>query len=104
MNHYLSLFCVTNEYGINQYFMGILVESKILLMIQRIKWFSACTIIIAMIFHVMGWTPWNSLLQMLGAAGWVYWGIKSGEKAIILNFLPQFFIIIPGLIILYFTK
>ena len=53
-----------------------------------------------MVFHVMGWTPWNSLLQMLGAAGWVYWGIKSGEKAIILNFLPQFFIIIPGLIIL----
>ena len=57
-------------------------------MIQRIKWFSACTILIAMVFHVMGWTPWNSLLQMLGAAGWVYWGIKSGEKAIILNFLP----------------
>ena len=79
-------------------------SNKFTLMVQRIKWFSACTIIIAMVFHVMGWTPWNSLLQMLGAAGWVYWGIKSGEKAIILNFLPQFFIIIPGLIILYFMK
>ena len=49
----------------------------------------------------MGWTPWNSILQMIGAAGWVYVGKKMGERAIILNFLPQFFIIIPGLIILY---
>ena len=57
-----------------------------------------------MVFHVMGWTPWNSILQMIGAAGWVYVGIKMGERAIILNFLPQFFIIIPGLIVLYFTK
>ena len=79
-------------------------SNKFSLIIQRIKWFSAFTIIIAMVFHLMGWTPWNSLLQMLGAAGWVYWGIKSGEKAIILNFLPQFFIIIPGLIFLYFMK
>ena len=57
-----------------------------------------------MVFHVMGWTPWNSILQMIGAAGWVYVGKKMRERAIILNFLPQFFIIIPGLIILYFTK
>ena len=41
---------------------------------------------------------------MIGAAGWVYVGFKSGELAIILNFLPQFFIIIPGLIFLYLTK
>jgi len=55
-----------------------------------------------MVFHVMGWTPWNSILQMFGAAGWVYVGNKTGERALVLNFLPQFFIIIPGLIILYF--
>ena len=54
-----------------------------------------------MVFHVMGWTPWNSILQMIGAAGWVYVGKKMRARAIILNFLPQFFIIIPGLIILY---
>lgn len=54
-----------------------------------------------MIFHVQGWTPWNSFLQMLGAAGWIYVGWKQNEKAIILNFLPQFFIIIPGLVYMW---
>jgi len=70
--------------------------------VKIIKWCSATIIPIAMIFHVMGWTPWNSILQMFGAAGWVYVGSKTGERALVLNFLPQFFIIIPGLIILYF--
>ena len=74
------------------------------MIVKRVKWFSAAIILIAMVFHVMGWTPWNSILQMIGAAGWVYVGFKMGERAIILNFLPQFFIIIPGLIVLYFTK
>ena len=67
------------------------------------KWTSATIIPIAMVFHVMGWTPWNSILQMFGAAGWVYVGTKTGERALLLNFLPQFFIIIPGLIILWLT-
>ena len=57
------------------------------------KWTSATIIPIAMVFHVMGWTPWNSILQMFGAAGWVYVGTKTGERALVLNFLPQFFII-----------
>ena len=69
-----------------------------------VKWSSAVIILIAMIFHVLGITPWNSVLQMLGAAGWVYVGYKWNERAIILNFLPQFAIIIPGLIYLYVTK
>jgi len=68
------------------------------------KWTSATIIPIAMVFHVMGWTPWNSILQMFGAAGWVYVGTKTGERALLLNFLPQFFIIIPGLIVLWFTR
>ena len=71
------------------------------MIVQQVKWTSATIILIAMVFHVMGWTPWNSILQMIGAAGWVYVGKKMRESAIILNFLPQFFIIIPGLIILY---
>ena len=71
---------------------------------NTVKWCSATIIPIAMVFHVMGWTPWNSILQMFGAAGWVYVGTKTGERALILNFLPQFFIIIPGLIVLYSTK
>lgn len=69
-----------------------------------IKWASAITILIAMIFHVLGLTPWNSILQLIGASGWTYVGLKWKERAIVLNFLPQFFIIIPGLIYLFFYK
>lgn len=67
-----------------------------------VKYASALTILVAMIFHVQGWTPWNSFLQMAGAAGWIYVGWKWNEKALILNFLPQFAIIIPGLIYLWY--
>ncbi len=72
--------------------------------VSVVKWMSATIIPIAMVFHVMGWTPWNSILQMFGAAGWVYVGTKTGERALILNFLPQFFIIIPGLIVLWLMR
>jgi hypothetical protein len=54
-----------------------------------------------MVLHVIGATPWNSIIQMMGAAGWVYVGYRWKERAIILNFLPQFFIIIPMLIWIY---
>jgi hypothetical protein len=67
-----------------------------------VKWCSAVIILMAMVGHVLGITPWNSVLQLIGAAGWVYVGWKWKENAIILNFLPQFAIIIPGLIYLYF--
>jgi len=66
-----------------------------------IKYASAITILCAMVLHVLGITPWNSILQMIAATGWVYVGYKWNERAIILNFLPQFLIIIPGLIYLY---
>lgn len=69
-----------------------------------VKWCSAVIILIAMVFHVLGITPWNSILQLIAAAGWTYVGYKWKERAIILNFLPQFFIIVPGLIYLYFFK
>jgi hypothetical protein len=44
------------------------------------------------------------LLQLVGAGGWCYVGYKWNERAIITNFLPQFFIIIPGLVYLYVTQ
>jgi hypothetical protein len=66
-----------------------------------VKYASAVTILIAMVLHVAGTTPWNSFAQMIGAAGWIYAGWRMNEKAIILNFLPQFFIIVPMLIGLY---
>ena len=69
-----------------------------------IKWASAATILVAMVFHVAGWTPWNSVLQLIGAGGWTYVGFKWKEKAIITNFLPQYLIIIPGLIYYFFIR
>ena len=66
-----------------------------------IKYASAITILIAMVLHTMGVTPWNSYVQLLGATGWCYVGYKWNEKAIVLNFLPQFFIIIPLLVYTY---
>lgn len=72
--------------------------------IWYIKYASAVTILTAMIFHVLGLTPWNSILQMIGASGWIYVGYRWKEPALLFNFIPQFFIIIPGLIYLYFFK
>jgi hypothetical protein len=66
-----------------------------------IKYLSAATILCAMVLHVLGMTPWNSIVQMIGASGWIYVAYKWNERALMLNFLPQFFIIIPGLIYLY---
>ena len=70
-------------------------------MVKYIKYASAVTILCAMVLHTAGITPRNSILQLLGAAGWVYVGWKWNEKAIMLNFLPQFAIIVPMLIWIY---
>ena len=66
-----------------------------------VKYTSAVLILIAMVLHVAGITPWNSIVQMLGAAGWIYVGYKWNEKSIILNFAPQFLIIIHMLVWIY---
>jgi len=72
--------------------------------IWYIKYLSACTILIAMVMHVAGFTPWNSITQMIGAAGWIYVGYRWNEKSIILNFAPQFLIIIPMLVWIYWLQ
>ena len=66
--------------------------------VRTIKWFSTVVILTAMVFHVLGLTPWNSMLQLIGATGWTYVGIKWRDRAIVLNFVAQFLIIVPGLI------
>ena len=73
-------------------------SSKLILFV---KYASAVIILLAMVLHVAGITPWNSILQMVGAAGWIYVGYKWNEKSIILNFAPQFLIIIPMLVWMY---
>lgn len=72
--------------------------------VYYIKYLSACTILFAMVLHVLGVTPWNSFAQLLGAAGWVYVGWKWKENAIVLNFLPQFAIIVPLLVWIYISN
>ena len=69
-----------------------------------VKYCSAIVILIAMVFHTLGITPWNSILQIIGIAGWSYVAIKWNERALLLNFLPQLLIIIPGLVYLYVTQ
>ena len=69
--------------------------------ITIIKYSSAIIILVAMVLHVAGATPWNSILQMVCAAGWIYVGWRWNEKSSILNFAPQFAIIIPMLIWMY---
>lgn len=54
-----------------------------------------------MVLHVHGITPWNSILQMIGASGWIYVGYRWNERALLLNFIPQFAIIIPSLAYMY---
>ena len=54
--------------------------------------------------HILGITPWNSILQIVGACGWVYVGYKWNEKSLITNFLPQIFMIIAGLIYFAYYK
>jgi len=66
-----------------------------------IKYASAIAILIAMVMHVAGFTPWNSFMQLIGAAGWCYVGYKWKENAMLLNFIPQFMIIIPMLVWIY---
>ena len=72
--------------------------------IWYIKYASAIVILIAMVFHVNGWTPWNSFLQLVGACGWMYVGYRWREWSMLLNFIPQIFIIIPILTFTYYFK
>lgn len=64
---------------------------------RLVKWLSATLILLAMPLHILGITPYNSILQILGAIGWVYVGIVWKEKSLIFNFLPQIGMILIGL-------
>ena len=71
---------------------------------RYVKWFAATMILFALPLHILGITPWNSILQIIGALAWVYVGIKWNEKSLVLNFLPQIFMIIAGLIYFAYFK
>lgn len=69
-----------------------------------VKWVSAAMILCAMPLHILGMTPYNSIVQIIGACGWVYVGVKWDERSLILNFLPQIFMLVAGLIYFAYFK
>lgn len=73
---------------------------KVSISINHIKWLAAAIILVAMFFHTLGLVPWNSFLQLLGTALWVFAGYKTNDKAIMFNFGAQWLVIIPSLIYL----
>ena len=72
-------------FGIKAIYKDTLVAELPSKTVILVKYASAVIILIAMILHVAGITPWNSILQMVGAGGWIYVGYKCNERAIILN-------------------
>ena len=69
-----------------------------------VKWVSAAMILCAMPLHILGMTPYNSIVQIIGACGWVYVGVKWDERSLILNFSPQIFMLVAGLIYFAYFK
>ena len=67
-----------------------------------LKYLSACIILIAIGLHTIPTTyPYNVMVHLVGAFMWAIVGWKWKEGAILLNFLPQIFILSGGLIYQY---
>ena len=63
-----------------------------------LKYFSAMTIVTAICLHALNIHPLNVIIHLIGACTWSVVGFAWKEKSIILNFLPQVFILGGGLI------
>ncbi|MAL86392.1 MAG: hypothetical protein CMI23_08585 [Opitutae bacterium] len=63
-----------------------------------LKYFSATTIVCAICLHALNIHPLNVIIHFVGACTWSVVGFAWKEKSIILNFLPQVFILGGGLI------
>jgi hypothetical protein len=67
-----------------------------------LKYFSAFTILSAICLHALNIHPLNVIVHMIGACTWSVVGFAWKENSIILNFLPQVFILGGGLVYTYF--
>ena len=63
-----------------------------------LKYFSAFTILSAICLHALNIHPLNVIVHMIGACTWSVVGFAWKENSIILNFLPQVFILGGGLL------
>jgi|TARA_B100001540_G_C15323331_1_gene424675 hypothetical protein len=63
-----------------------------------LKYFSALTVLTAICLHSLNVYPWNIIVHLVGACTWSVVGYVWKENSIILNFLPQVFILGGGLV------
>ena len=63
-----------------------------------LKYTAAITILIAIALHAFDMYPINVFVHITGALMWTIVGIKWKEGSILLNFVPQIFILGAGLI------
>jgi len=73
-------------------------SKKPLDLIFFLKYFSACTIVTAICLHAFNIHPLNVLVHLIGACTWSIVGFAWKEKSILLNFVPQVFILSAGLL------
>ena len=67
-----------------------------------LKYLSATVILVAIGLHTIPDAyPYNIIIHLIGAVLWTVVGVKWKEGAILLNFLPQIFILGAGLIYHY---
>jgi len=63
-----------------------------------LKYLSALVILIAIILHTIPEAyPYNVIVHLVGAVLWTIVGLKWKEGSILLNFVPQIFILGGGL-------
>ena len=69
--------------------------------IYFLKYFSALTIVLAICLHAFNVHPLNVIIHLIGACTWSIVGFAWRENSILLNFVPQVFILSFGL---YYTN
>ena len=84
--------------------MGFIIHGTQITMIFYLKYFSALTIVSAIILHAFNVHPWNVMVHLVGACTWTVVGFAWEEKSILLNFFPQVFILGAGLIWEFFIQ
>ncbi len=67
-------------------------------LIVFLKYFSACTIVLAICLHALNIHPLNVIIHLIGACTWSVVGYVWKENSIMLNFVPQVFILGGGLV------
>ena len=68
------------------------------MIVNVIKYVAATVILLAIGLHAFDMYPYNVFVHIAGAILWTYVGFKWKEGSILLNFVPQIFILGAGLV------